>query len=57
MQNGDAMQKNQKCMRCQLHRMHNRRTIWSALTAFKGNIYQYICSQIVLEHIYKNIEI
>jgi hypothetical protein len=40
-------QKNWKCMRCQWHRklwhrMHNRRTIRTALAAFKGNIYQNI---------------
>jgi hypothetical protein len=34
-----------------LHRMHNRRTIRTALTAFKGNICQkHICSRINLPH-------
>jgi hypothetical protein len=64
MQNGDGMQKNLKCMRCQWHRMHSacgvndtackilyrmrdRRTIRTALAAFKGNIYQtHVCSEL-----------
>jgi hypothetical protein len=48
MQNGDAIQKNQKCM-------PDRRTIRAALAAFKGNVYQkHLGSRIVLPHHYKN---
>jgi hypothetical protein len=39
-QNGFAMQKHGKSMRC--HRLQNRRTIRAGLAAFKGNIYQNI---------------
>jgi hypothetical protein len=51
MQNSDGMQcilkmhvvsmtPHARCMRYQWHRMHDRRTIRTALAAFKGNIYQ-----------------
>jgi hypothetical protein len=39
------------CKKLKMHRMHDRRTIRTALAAFKGNIYQkHICSRIGLPH-------